>query len=508
MRIASILASLFLFASISPSLALDCNAQVNDQAHIISDPGKVADMLGRLGNRGVVAHVVTYDSTPTGIGNAMIEECPSWTRIVDGKRVPLGNMIIFGYSKAGPKNAAGITSPQGRTAFGVNFVQKLGGSGGGVGDQLTAQNLAPAGKNFIRGDKDAFTTGFVGLISTVDGTLARPVGGGQMTINNEASHTGLYWVLALLVLGGIGAVGFLLWRRSKSQQDDRSGYQAEARRVRSECVSGLNDLYSDVSVLEALSSNSNLLKPLYSDYKTLVDSGIATLGRFDNMNGADPNAMNLPERVYENNQRRYENIIQTYVEPARDLARQIRSGKADEKPAERAETHQEAPSRETAPQPQSSDRGAPTPFYEPQVSRPADPAPVWNQQPYQAPYQQPYQAPYQAPPQHNSTDVLEGAAGGFLGGMMTEDLLRESRDRDYERGRRDQSQSTYSRQDADSDASQNAQYDQPETTASKTDSGDDVSFSTSSSTDDSGSDVSFDSGTDSGSSGSDSNFDT
>ena len=313
---------------LAPQIAIAqerCDVLVDDQAHVISDAARVTVAAKSLGNTGVTPRIRTIESLGEAanldkFAVSLRDQCPSWQNGGGWKSTML--LLVFAPHQ---KNDIGIY-------YGASNVSKLGG---GKWQDILRDRFVPQVVAFDHGDKIALTLGFVNTLTEIQAVMARPSIGGATTINQTADYSGLWtalkWLVLLMMLAAlVGGIWIFFTARGR-----RQSAQAEARRVRSECVSGILDITDEtnLAVLAAMvsaapdESRASLERKL-DRYKAIGASALATLSAFDNMAGEDPNNKFLSIEAYGSNRKRYESIIAGYVNPAMRLRNELNAGDA------------------------------------------------------------------------------------------------------------------------------------------------------------------------------------
>ena len=307
----------------------NCDAVVVDQAHVISDPGKVTTAANNLGNQGATVRVRTFDAVGSGGLDKAVEQlrrdCPAWQG-TDDKHWK-STMLVLAYTPE--KHQIGAY-------YGTSLVSRLGK---GKWDEMIKDRLVPQIQASAKGDKNAISLGMVNTLNEMQGALARPsTGGGATTIQQAADYGGLWKVLGWIV--GIGfllviiAGGLFIFFRQKTESGETQTARAQARRARSEAISGILEITDDATlasaaamVMAAPADKQSALNLKHARVKSLGNQALEALSAFDDMKGENPNE-NLTVAAYHSNQQRYEAIITTYILPAKRLIAEIERGDA------------------------------------------------------------------------------------------------------------------------------------------------------------------------------------
>lgn len=391
--------SLFMIIT-SNAYAFNCDALVNDDAHVISDISKVENQEKSLSNTGLVVRVVTI-SNLNGLpldrwADNTRKSCNSW-QTVDGHGWR-SNLLVILYA---PNNEG-----QFGTYYGQGNEPRLGNN---KWRDMAKTDMVPGIKDFRQGNTAGITNGLVVYLSDIQGVFARPSIGGNTVVHQATDLSGLFKVLWGILFFVCLFVGVMIYYRIKGKKDELLAAQAETRRVRSECVSGINEI-SDSSTIEILKLrvdsapivDKNNAQLMLSQYNSYVNSAASDLATFDNKNGADPNAELLSYDVYNSNKAAYMRIISMYINPAKILSSKIMNNDFT------------IPVKTAQERPVSSSPECPIP-----------PSPVWNNS--SSGYSQPSNG-YSQP--SSTTNIYQGGNNGFVEGMILGELLNHN---SYER---------------------------------------------------------------------------
>jgi hypothetical protein len=428
--------ALILLAAVTlPSLAWAqaCDKVVDDQAHVISDVGKVEAAAKSLGNQGATVRVRTFASVGAdGLGKTIYKlraACPSWQG--QDSSSWKSTMLVLAYTP--DKYQVGAY-------YGSTMLSRLGQ---GKWSQITTDRLNPAVIASAHGDKTALADGMTKTLEEMQAALARPSTGGAVTIHQASDLSGLWhvmgWLLVIVVLVCLVLLALYLFSLRGKNQTAR----AQARRARSECISGILEINDDktiasatATILAAPADKQAALNSKLNRVQSLGTSALSTLSQFDNAGGSDPNE-NLSSDAYASNQRRYEGIIREYVTPAKRLLAEIQRG----------EVGSAAPPTPRAPQPPQEPPSPPAPTH----FLPEGTAEELGRQERGTPWTSSSTAPHptnypQQPPQPQQPQVVErvvergdGGTGNLLTGMLLGEMLSRRDEEEPRRHRRDYS---------------------------------------------------------------------
>lgn len=324
-----------LVVASSAARANNCSDLVVDELSAISDKAKVADAARKFANEGYEVRVRAFKSR-RGAKNidefqqTYRKECPQW--LIGGKL--RSSVFLFLYVDNRSSDPwVGAYYGDGLSKLDKEYRKVL------------AANFIPLIPSFRAGEKNALTPGFVNVLNDFRDIVTRPAAAsGPTTIvrKEPTDLSGLWWVLGIVVIIGGGVLLFVLVMRSRNDQGEVQAVQAEARRVRGDCVERLLRV-TDESNLAAMKANAEAVRGSMSaaewkslernigQYEQLGNTGNAALRRFDSPSGEDPNRKALSASVYRTNEQRYAEILAQFVEPAEALALQIAQavGKAE-----------------------------------------------------------------------------------------------------------------------------------------------------------------------------------
>lgn len=383
----------FLAMPIPHGMAQSCDAVVEDVANVISEIGRVNAAANALAGAGATVRVRTFPNLPQDQLDKEIfklrERCPTWNS--GSSNSWKSTMLVFAYA---PPSAA-YSKDQIGFYFGTTHASRVGN---GKWQDVMHDKFDPHARAFKGGEKNALTLAFVNTMTEFQAVLSRPSMGGSTTIHQATDFSGLWsamkWFLLIAFLAVAGLLGWLFFRK----KEDDSAAGSEARRVRSEAVSGINDITSESAaarirgaIVSASAEKQAALEAMADQFRECGETALATLSQFDNAAGADPNK-GLSERAYQSNQRRYEAIIRDYVTPAKRLLADIMAG-----------------------------RTRPSPIAAPAAS-PSPPPAAWARSSYMA-------SP--APPVTERTVYVNRGDGGsgFVTGMLAGELLSDAANR-------------------------------------------------------------------------------
>lgn len=323
------------------ALALGCeNGPPDDRNELVSDYTKVAnrhidvpkvtDSARRLAGQGVFVRVRVFDTLEgkpniEALADKWGKKC-GWT--TNGK-LPVSSVFI---------------------SMAVEKGDLMIWSGSATNQRITEDVTRRANAAFVpywqsyKRDPNALTTYLVSTLDSFRTTLAQPLvaqGGGTVntTIIHEApkqatSLTGLWWVLAAIVLiGGSIAVVFV-WSGVSQDRSEAQSAQSQARAARQKCLRRLLAI-TDTTSLATMEAMIVAAKPgmpegkaaeldaLFSAYKRQGEIAIAEFGRFDGVDKDDPNANGLSADAYRSNEQSYEDIMVNSIESAEESSRKI-----------------------------------------------------------------------------------------------------------------------------------------------------------------------------------------
>jgi hypothetical protein len=302
-----------------------CDDLVIDEANIINDVGKVTAAAHKLGGAGADVRVRTIRTLGDAQNlddyeRALERQCPSWQS--GGHRK--STMLVITYLP---------TTRDAGVYFGAQLKPKLDP----VWVSIRNSALQPAISAYRNGEKDAYTKAFVAMLGGFDDVLrmSSPSGGPTTIVHREAADFSWIWKtllgLALLALLGGAAIFYF---RTRQDKGEAQAYQAEARRVRRQCLQRLltitdpskqKELNALILALKARLSpaDSSALQAYFDTFQQQGRDALAAFGRFDDVDKEDPNANGLPASVYRSNEQAYEDIIASSIEPAEESLRKI-----------------------------------------------------------------------------------------------------------------------------------------------------------------------------------------
>jgi len=270
--------------------------------------------------------------------DSFVAFCADWHNSSGGLR---SSMIMLFYAP-GQKPDIGFY-------YGVSSQPKLSGKW----QDIIRDKFVPAVTAHKAGESNRIGPALIATLGDMSTLfLQRPTG--TTIINQAADHSGLWKWLMWLTIGGAlaGSVFGLLAVTSRMREDRRNtrSAQADARRVRSEVVSGLLEI-SDETLGPVLQAKVNNADPerrqdanrKLADFHRHANAAMSTFMGFDHISGPDPNADGLSVGSYQRNEQRYSSILIRYITPARRLAAEINAGKflEDKEPEQTKPSHRE-----------------------------------------------------------------------------------------------------------------------------------------------------------------------
>ncbi len=325
-----LLIGIALAVGLATSASAGCDDPVVDEVGAVANIQQVVDSVNRLGNAASADVRVRVFNGLHGSANldqlkdALVASCPSWRNSAGTLR---SSMILFFYAP-GQKSDIGFY-------YGVSSQPKLTGAW----QPIMRDKFVPAVTAHKAGENDRIGPALVSTLGDMSALfLQRPTG---TTVIHQASDNSAFWAFMkwflILVAAGIGAVYLGYWFTS-SRENSRNARsaQADARRVRSEVVSGLLEVSDETegAVLQVTVQNANDARAtrMLSKFKSHVEAATSAFSSFDNITGSDPNADGLSVGTYRRNEGRYSDILSQHINPARELAKRIKSGKFEPEP--------------------------------------------------------------------------------------------------------------------------------------------------------------------------------
>lgn len=234
---------LFAFVVLAsiPAMAYDCNASVIDNAGV----GVNDSNLSQLSRLGADPHIITensYAGTPEQLVNEYQRACQSWKSTNGGVK---SNLIVF------------VLFPK---------AHKIGMYTGQDYSNISTSEIRSAMVPAFRGGD--FSKGLiVGVNRTADAIFAyqHP----KQTVVNETptDYSGLWkfldWALAILFLGGLGFLIWIIYKHNQARKAERLAAQKEAVQARAEAADYVNNHPEDEYAAERFArlSNSESMNP-------------------------------------------------------------------------------------------------------------------------------------------------------------------------------------------------------------------------------------------------------
>lgn len=371
-----------------------CSDVVRDEAHVISDVSRVERAADSLAAMGMVVRVRTFDNIGADLDRAVLRQrlmCPTWQADANSWK---STMFLLAYAPNNKNQLGAYYGP----AVAARF-------GNGKWQDILRDRFVPQIKPYEAGETGAITAAFTASLSEFQALYARPSTGGNTVIQQASDHSGfahvLGWFVAALVAFGLIAIGVWFFRNRGRNQ----AAQAEAKRVRAQCVSGILEITDTdtLALLEAKAAATPLLAGKLSLFRKLGDSALSRFSAFDDIGGFDPNRATLSADAYESNKRAYSDIITACITPARSVREAIEAGRVDES---------------------RTFMGGPEPQY-PWTRSEAPYVPQFGPGPYPFNRPAPLAPPPPAPTPAPTVVVQQGGDSGFLSGVVIGSILSD-----------------------------------------------------------------------------------